>query len=180
MDRPTRSTTGKDKGLEVWFDVLPEVRMDRIPMRTVVLHFKNASKDPIRIYLPQAEAFRANISTIVMRAGDAVIAVPEPHPHGYTVTEIDFPLIAPGEEKSVLQPFSLDPMVPGPGTATLRRPGFEAGKSVAVRWSYDNSITRWQGGAQTLDGPTKSLFEGKDIPYIWTGKLSVEATWVVP
>lgn len=180
MARPTRSTAVNAKGLEIWFEVLPDVKMDRIPMRTVMLHFKNVSSDPIRIYLPAAEAFRAGISTVVMSSGDAILAVPEPHPHGYKVTEVDFPLLAAGEEKAFEQPFSLDPMLPGPGTATARKAGFETGKSVKVRWRYGNSITRWKGGAATLDGPTNELFGGNDIPYIWTGDLSTEATWSAP
>ena len=48
-----------------------------------------------------------------------------------------------------------------------------------MSWTYHNDIVRWEGGYQTLDGPTKTLFEGKDIPYIWTGKLSVEASWTL-
>jgi hypothetical protein len=175
-----RSKTAEKNGLLIWFEVLPAVRMDRIPMRTVLLHFRNTSPHPIRFYLPQGEAFRANISTLVLRAGDATLVVPEPHPHGYVVSEVDFPLLAPGEEKSFAQPFSVDPMVPGADAATKRLEGFESGTSVKVAWTYENQITRWAGGVQTLDGPTKALFDGKDIPDIWTGKLSVDAAWTAP
>ena len=149
-------------------------------MRTIVLHFKNASKDPLRIHLPRAEMFRAGISSITMVGGDARLSVPEPHPHGYEVTEADFPLLAPGEERTFEQSFSLDPMAPGGGTRTERRKGFESGTRVRVSWSYENRIQRWEGGAQTLDGPTKALFGGNDIPHIWIGKLSAEASWVAP
>ncbi|MBI4957259.1 MAG: hypothetical protein HY908_34930 [Myxococcales bacterium] len=172
------STHADDKGLEVWFEISPDVVVERIPMRKAVLHFANRSEQPIRIYLPQSEPFRANISTLHFTAGDARFAAPDPHPHGYVVTEIDFPLLAPGAEKTWEQPFSLDPM--GAGTGPTRRPGFESGAEVRVRWIYENEVTRWAGGLQTLDGPTKGLFDGKDIPYIWTGKLSVEARWVAP
>ena len=180
MDTLVRSSRAGDKGLEIWFEIQPTVRVDRIPMRTIVLHSRNTSKDPVRIYLPQAEPFRAGISTIVMICGDGVLVVPEPHPHGYQVTEVDFPLLSPGEEKTFEQSFSLDPMVPGPGMRTERRNGFEPGKRVRVRWTYENAIQKWEGGAQTLDGPTKTLFGGKDIPHIWLGKLSVDSEWIAP
>ena len=176
----TRSATANHKGLAVWFEVVPGVQMDRIPIRTVMLHFNNTSKAPIRIYLPQSEPFRANISSLVLRASGESFFEPEPRPHGYVVTEIDFPLLAPGEEKSFAQTFSLDPMAPGAGSGIARRKGFESGKSVKIAWTYSNQINRWAGGAQTLDGATKALFDGKDIPHIWTGALSVEATWTAP
>jgi hypothetical protein len=88
--------------------------------------------------------------------------------------------IAQPSQKEFTQSFSLDPMKPGPGTATGRLAGFESGSRVSVRWTYENSIQRWQGGQMTLDGPTKSLFDGGDIPYIWTGKLQLETAWTVP
>jgi len=176
----TRSTTASDKGLAVWFEIVPGVRMDRIPIRTVMLHFNNTSKAPIRIYLPQSEPFRANISSLLFRASGETFFHPEPRPHGYVVTEIDFPLLAPGEEKSFAQTFSLDSMAFGAGSAIARLKGFESGKSVKIAWTYSNAIKRWAGGAQTLDGSTKALFDGKDIPHIWTGNLSVETTWTAP
>ena len=43
-----------------------------------------------------------------------------------------------------------------------------------------NMITPSKGGIQTLDGPTKNLFGGKDIPDLWRGKLEVKADWRVP
>ena len=174
-----RSNSAQDKGLEISFELRPEVRMDRVPMRTAVLRFHNVSKEPVRFYLPRAEAFRSGLSTVIFRAGDKLFAEPEPHPHGIVIEEDDFPLLAPGEEKTFEQSFTLDPMQPGAGTQTARRPGFEDGKSVQVTWSYSNEIVRWAGGQLTLDGPTKTLFGGKDIPFIWTGKLTVEASWVV-
>lgn len=176
---PVRSNRAADKGLEIGFEIGPEVRRDRVPMRTVALHFHNTSSDPIRVYLPRGEAFRASISTLVFRSGAHVFLEPEPQPHGVVIEEDDFPLLAPGEEKTFEQTFTLDPMVPGPGVATARRAGFEDGETVDVRWTYENTITRWAGGQMTLDGPTKSLFGGGEIPHIWSGKLSVEARWVV-
>jgi hypothetical protein len=48
-----------------------------------------------------------------------------------------------------------------------------------VSWTYENTITRWAGGAQTLDGPTQALFDGGTIPGIWTGKLTVQLRWAI-
>lgn len=170
-----------DSRLQVQLEITDEVKMDRIPMRTARLHFRNLTAEPLRIYLPTPDAFRWGISGIVMRApSGTTLLIPEPRPHGYVVTENDFPLLAPGEKKTFTQTFSLDPMKPGAGTATERLPGFEAGAKVALRWTYENSIRRWEAGVQTLDGPTKALFDGGDIPHIWTGKLSVETSWTVP
>lgn len=177
---PVRSITAREKGLEVWFEILPGVKLERIPMRTITLHFKNTTSDPIRIYLPQAEAFRANISSIVLTGGADPLLIPEPRPHGYKVSEADFPLIAPHTEITFTQSFSLDPMTPGSGTSTARRKGFEAGTAVKVSWEYENKLVRWPSGAPTLDGPSAALFDGKDIPHLWTGKVSTSASWVAP
>jgi hypothetical protein len=174
-----QSNHAQDKGLEIFFEIQPGVRMDQVPMRTAMLRFHNVSTQPVRFYLPRGEAFRAGMSTLRFQAGDKLFLEPEPHPHGVVIEEADFPLLAPGEEKSFEQPFTLDPMQPGPGTQTARRPGFEDGKTVQVSWSYTNKIVRWTGGQLTLDGPTKALFGGKDIPFIWTGELTVQASWLV-
>ena len=176
-DAADRSSREQDKGLEIFLEIQPGVRMDGVPTRSATLHFHNVSLAPIRIYLPRSEHFRAGLSTLVLRAGPNAFAVPEPQPHGIVIEEDDFPLIAPGEDKTFEQSFTLDPIGPGVGAVTARRLGFEDGKAVQVRWTYSNEIVRWAGGQQTLDGPTKTLFEGKDIPYIWTGQLSVEASW---
>jgi len=78
--------------------------------------------------------------TITMTpSGGAPLFIPDLHPHGYRTTEKDFPLLAPGDTREFTQAFSLDPMKPGPGTATERRGGFEAGKTVRVAWTYENS-----------------------------------------
>ena len=31
-----------------------------------------------------------------------------------------------------------------------------------------------------MEGPTKALFGGTDIPYIWIGELGVELAWTAP
>lgn len=175
------SAPATDSRLEIQLVIKPGVVMDRIPMRSAVLRFTNRTKQPLRIYMP-SEAARANISTIFMTPseGGQPLFIPDLHPHGYQVSESDFPLIAPGATREFTQSFSLDPMKPGPGTATERRKGFEAGKTVRVTWTYENTTRRWPGGVQTFGGPTKGLFDGGDIPHIWTGKLSVQMTWTVP
>lgn len=177
----TKSDAVADGRLEVRLEIKPEVVVDRVPMRTAVLHFRNLGKEPLRYYLPNGEAFRANISTLFFRpkSGDPLF-VPEPHPHGYVVTEADFHLLEPGQAREHTQPFTIDPFAPGPGNTSKRMTGFEAGAEVDVRWVYENSIQRWKGGAQTLDGPTRELFDGGDIPYIWTGKLEAKMRWTVP
>jgi len=169
-----------DDRLEISMRILPDVRMERVPTRTLELRFRNLTDGPLRIYLPRGEAFRANISTVVLSTeAGAFLSIPEPRPHGYVVGEEDFPLIEPGETLTATQSFTLDPFARG-GGATARRPGFEEGTAVSVRWTYRNSIRRWEGGAPTLDGRTKQLFGGEDIPHIWTGELAVRTRWTVP
>ncbi|MBI4705683.1 MAG: hypothetical protein HY744_31715 [Deltaproteobacteria bacterium] len=177
--RPPVATDGH---LEIRLELDTEVAMDRVPMRAAKLHFRNVGRDPLRFYLPRSEPFRANISTLSFTPeGNArPLVVPEPRPHGYEVTEADFHLLAPGEERVFAQPFTLDQFVPGPGQGTERRAGFEPGTVVRVRWVYENEIRRWEGRRLTLDGPTRELFGGGDIPWIWTGKLAAELAWKVP
>lgn len=176
-----RSPWATDGRLEILAEVDPQVTFDRIPMRALRLHFRNATSEPLRIYMPRPDAFRFGISSVVLTPkGGSPLLVPEPRPHGYTIGEDDFILLAPREERVVSQSFTVDPMSPGRGVETARRPGFEKGTSVAVRWTYENAMTAWPGGAQTLDGVTKPLFGGGPIPHLWTGKLEAELTWVVP
>lgn len=169
-----------DGRLEIRADIDPQVTMDRIPMRSIRLHFRNATDAPLRLYLPP-DPFRFNISSVVFAPeGAPPLLVPEPRPHGYMITEKDFLLLAPREERVVTQSFSIDPMVPGPGTRTARRPGFEEGRRVPVRWTYENRITSWPGGVATFDGVTKPLFGGGPVPHLWTGEIRAQFTWTVP
>ncbi len=131
---------------------------------TLRLHFRNDGAAPMRIYIIGSEPFRAMQSSLYVLAADGSVLAfqPEPRPHGYVVSETDFPEIAAGATKVVEQTLSLDPRV-------------LAGKSgLRVRWSYANDIERWQGGLQTLDGPTRGLFGGGPIPGIWRGEARVE------
>jgi hypothetical protein len=172
------SPTSSHDGLEVSFTLLPEVKQERVPLRAFGLRFKNASSHPIRIYMPSSEPFRAGISTLYIMGARGSIAVPEPRGHGYVVTEVDFPLLAPGETRTFEQPFSLDELADGGRFERVK--GFEPGTAVRVSWTYENTITRWKAGIQTVDGPTKEVFGGGPIPHIWTGELTVEATWTLP
>lgn len=175
-----RSDTSTDDRLEIWLEIAPGTTPDRVPMRTAVLHFRNVGTGPVRFYLPNGEAFRAGISTLIFAPDTAPpLFVPEPQPHGYVVTEADFHLLEPGAATSFEQPFTIDPFPPGNQPPT-RLAGFESGYPVPVSWTYENSLTRWEGGRQTLDGVTQPLFGGEEIPHIWTGKLVVRMEWQIP
>lgn len=169
-----------DGRLEIRATFARGIKIDRVPMRTIELTFKNVSPSGLRIFLPRPEAFRAGISTIFLSTdGGAPLGIPDPHPHGYVISEADFILLAPGEERVVPQSFTLDPMLPAAGTQTARRPGFETGRTVGVRWTYENTRDTWPGGANTLDGVTKPLFGGQRVLDIWTGKLVAAGSWTV-
>jgi len=176
----TPTASARDARLELTLAIDDAVVLDRVPMRTARLTVHNLDTVPLRLYLPVADAFRWSISTLEFGAAGDSFVVPEPRPHGYVVTERDFPLLAPGERRTFTQTFTIDPLVPGGSATPQRRPGFAPGTVVPVRWTLANHITRWPGGAQTLDGVTAPLFGGGDIPAIWTGEVSVEARWTVP
>ena len=134
------------------------------------LTFRNASDEPIRVYLLGGEVFRSFQSRFALRdgnTGDIVSVQPEPLPHGYVVSEDDFPLIAPGRTRVFTQ--RLD----------VRADALEAGQRYLVEWTYENDIETWAGGAETLDGATSELFDGERIPHIWTGRLSVTSALTV-
>jgi hypothetical protein len=170
----------KDERLEIRLTIEPGVETDRVPMHVAELHFRNVSDEQVRIYLPVPEAFRFGLSSIVFRPeGQPPLAVPEPRPHGYVVTDKDFHLLEPGQSKAFEQRFTIDPMARGT-RATKRRPGFELGAGVPVRWVYENKIRSWVGGKRSVDGPTRTLFDGGVIPGIWKGRLAVSGTWTVP
>jgi hypothetical protein len=168
----------EERGLRATLRLLRKERIGSIPLRVFELTFSNLTAEPIRIYMPASEPFRGSISDIIIVGDGAPLAVPELHPHGYVVTERDFPLLAPGQTISFEQAFTLEPMTSGNRTERLR--GFAPGTRATIHWSYSNEIKRWQGGVQTLDGPTRVLFGGGDIPYIWLGELELSVLWTVP
>ena len=130
------------------------------PDLTATLHFKNVGERPLRIFLIVSENFRYPQCTLeVPDPAGPPAPMPPPRPHGYVVSEKDFHLLAPGEERIFSQTLY-----------TRRR---KAGEHRVI-WTYQNRITRWAGGLQTLDGPTKRLFDGKEIPHIWSGTLRTE------
>jgi hypothetical protein len=125
---------------------------------------------PIRLYFIVEEPFRGFQSRLAILRPDTrerLSVQPEPLPHGYVVTERDFPLLEPGATRAFAQ--SLD----------LPASALGSGGSFVVEWTYENEIERWTGGVQTLDGPTQELFGGERIPHIWTGRLAVTADLLV-
>lgn len=132
----------------------------------VTLHFRNVGSEPRRIYLLQSEPFRAMQSSFSLLRGEGPPDIqPEPRPHGVVVGEHDFPELPAKGARSFTQTLVLPrDLSPGP---------------LGVEWTYENRIERWQGGVQTLDGPTQALFGGERIPGIWLGELSVRFEVVV-
>lgn len=130
------------------------------------LELRNDGPTERRIYLIGTPTFRAMQSDLEILGPDgrAYDRQPDPHPHGYVVSEADFPAIAPGAIARFTQPLFLDPKL-----------GANVPGDLQVRWTYHNTIESWAGGAQTLDGVTKPLFGGGRIPGIWLGNFSLAA-----
>ncbi len=146
--------------------VVPEGTASPGSALPITLMFHNAGEKQRRIYLLKGEPFRALQSTFFLDRGAAgPLVQPEPQPHGYVVTEVDFHPLAPGETRSFTQ--------------TLQLPAALTPGRYSVRWEYSNEVERWEGGSQTLDGYTKPLFGGKPIPGIWVGKVEVRFDVVV-
>jgi hypothetical protein len=125
------------------------------------LVFKNNSNNPINIYLINNEFFRSFQSYFYLLCnGKSKPLINISPPHGYVVTESDFHIISSNSEKIFKQILLID-------EAALENDR----NNFYLRWIYVNKISRWEGGIETLDGPTKRLFNGKEIPYIWLGKI---------
>lgn len=125
------------------------------------LIFKNVSKQPIRIYFIGTEFFRSFQSYFyLLKDGKYHFLTDISPPHGYVVTENDFHLIDPNKEMIFKQTISID-------STNIKSKSSRA----HLKWIYENKISRWEGGIKTLDGPTKKLFDGGKIPYIWIGKI---------
>ncbi|HEU0029930.1 MAG TPA: hypothetical protein VFQ53_04800 [Kofleriaceae bacterium] len=121
---------------------------------------RNDTDEPMRVLVVRPEIFRANISSLRVWQADHVVSLqPDPHPHGYLVTEDDFPQIAPHATYSYKQTLRIDGALATPG-------------DYEVELLLENQNKRWPGGVQTLDGPTKPLFGGTDVPGMWVGKLT--------
>ncbi len=130
----------------------------------VKVRFENISDRPVRVYFIENPIFNSFQSafTVVHKDGTKSFIAEEPQPHGYVVTESDFHLIAPCHSKTFKQKI---------GNVTLGSGSNPAG----IEWEYSNTITKWEGGIETLDGKTEALFGGKEIPYIWTGRIKAAA-----
>lgn len=152
-------------GLSVRVDVPPGPHKPGATV-DIALEFRNDGQDDLRIYLVQTPIFRALQSDLAIFTADGKFldSQPEPHPHGYVVSERDFPAIPAGTTQRFTQPLHLDP-------ARLGTAG-----ALELRWTYRNKIESWAGGVQTLDGPTQSLFGGGRIPGIWLGEVKATAT----
>jgi hypothetical protein len=178
---PATSSWAQANGLEVQLE-LPKkpvsgVSGGRPSPAVATLRFRNASQQPLRFYLIDSEPFRSfqsRLAVFEQGGGGFITMQPDPRPHGYVVTEKDFHLLGPGEEKTFTQSLYVARVAPG-GQSVRRLEGFEKGGAFRVRWTYENSVTQWKGGAMTLDGMTKALFGGGPIPHIWTGKVEAEA-----
>lgn len=125
------------------------------------LVFKNVSNKPIRIYLINNEFFRSFQSYFyLLYNGKSKMLSNISPPHGYVVTESDFHIIYSNSEVIFEQTLLIDEV------------GLENDiNNFYLKWIYVNKISRWEGGIETLDGPTKRLFNGKEIPYIWQGEI---------
>ncbi len=150
-------------------------------MRRVRMVLNNVSKDPVRVLRIRPEAFRYATSTLVVAASGAdPIWSPDPRPHGYLIGEDDFARIEPGARIDIEQSFTIDPMVRGSGTSTARAPGCARGAVATGTWTLANASTSFPGGVSTLAGVTKPLFDGREMPELWTGKLVCRVQWTVP
>jgi hypothetical protein len=182
VGEPALSEEAADSSLAIRLEITPNIEHDRVPMHVVKLHLRNVSNtDPVVVFMPGPEFIRFGTSWLTFRAADAAhFSAPRPRPHGYSVTESDFHRLEPLASKTFEQRFTLDPMARGGGDRSERRKGFEAGTSVTVAWTYANKSTKWPGGAKTMDGVTKPLFGGQDIPHLYTGRLVAELSWTAP
>jgi hypothetical protein len=180
MHEAPSSCTASDGRITITARMDPEVHVERVPMRRVRMSVRNVSRDPIRVLHIHTEPFRHGFSTLTITVPDgAPVFAPEPRPHGYLIGEQDFVLIEPGTVLDFDQSFTIDPMQPGAGTRTARRPGFVAGATAKISWTFANQLRAFPGGAQTMDGVTKPLFGGGDVPLLWLGELSCSFAWTV-
>ncbi len=135
------------------------IRLDNNTLEANVT-FQNISDKPLRIYFIESPVFNSFQSMFHVGHADGSIEfiVSDPHPHGISVDASDFHLIDANKSKTFTQ--KLD-------NIELRLKT----KPAKLIWVYVNDVTKWEGGRSTLDGPTKELFDGKEIPYIWTGEV---------
>jgi hypothetical protein len=152
---------GSPPGLEISASC-PTTTVKADSVVTVSLKFKNSGPGSLRLYFLRSEPFRAMQSSFAVSAeprGRFLSLQPEPRPHGIVVGEHDFFLLEKGEEATREQAVR----IPSKGA-------LDGDAAVGLLWSYANKVESWPGNIQTLDGPTRELFGGATIPFIWTGK----------
>jgi hypothetical protein len=132
---------------------------------TLTIH--NQGKTPRRVYvLPEHFRSPFHFLWLADATGAQVATAPPSPPHGIEVTEAHFPEIAAGASLTVQGHFDLPANLP-------------AG-SYRLGWRMRNTLVHaMPGGIQTLDGVTKPLFGGGEIPGIWMGSLDAFAPIVV-
>ena len=175
-----RSPAARDDRLEIRLEIVAGVFEDHVPMRMAVLHFRNVGREPLRLYLPVAEASRSLVSSLLFVPAKAPpLLVPAPQPPQSVTSDQDFLLLKPGEALDVSQPFSVEQLGPG-GAGPVRRPGFEAGQVIRVWWTYDSTGHRWNAVPGSQHGEPAGALGGSQVPTgLWVGQLRVEASWPV-
>jgi hypothetical protein len=157
-----RSSPTSDGRLQLQLVMLPGQVSEQ---RMAVLCLRNVSQDPLRFLMLRAAFFRSPFSWLRLSQAQAAQLEPRSPPHGYNLGEADFHLLQPDQGALFFQRFILDEL--------------DAAAPVDVEWTFTNERRRWEGGLETLDGPTRALFGGEDVPFLWLGRLSARLRWSV-
>ena len=142
-----------------------QFKIGELVLYTLLL--KNVTTRYIRIFMINSEPFRFGQSTFFVypkHEKSLITLQPSPRPHGITITEDDFHLIKPNEISEFKQSLFLNKLE------------FTQNGEYIVKWNYTNKIKEWPGNIKTLDGTTKQLFKGKEIPFIWIGEIETTNT----
>ena len=120
------------------------------------LVFENISDKPLRIFYMDHTLFSRvqNSFYFIDSRGKKYFEMEDVPPHGFLVHAQDFYLIAPYEKKSFIVKMTLP-------TKEMKK----------IYWRYHNKLTSWKGDFETLDGKSRALFNGHEIPYIWVGSI---------
>jgi hypothetical protein len=151
-------------GLRVQMEPAAPIQAGTTSLR-FTLRFHNAGAQDLRIYFLRNPVFRFHSTIYLTDAAGASLIRPQPaRPHGIVVTEDEFHLIRPGQALAFEQ------------TVVTDRP-LQAGLRYSATWVYENRVRAWPGGTMTLDGPTRPLFGGQDIPHIWLGTIEAQTSF---
>ena len=158
----------ENAGLKICIRSIRE-RVPRDAPWDVGLVFKNTSERPLRIYFVRNEVFRSFQSRFdVLLHGKSMSITGISPPHGYVVTEKDFHWVKAKSEILFHQ------------TLSLSEAGIDEDvREFTLQWTYENRLSRWEGGVQTLDGITKALFGGKEISFLWRGELATSMDFIL-